>query len=672
MIYLVSADKFLFTNKIKQISIKESLEILAPLKVVGLDTETSGLNCWNDKLLLVQLGCKDFQVVIDCRTIDILNYKEYLESNRLFLFWNAKFDIKWFFNFGIVINSVYDGFTAEKLLYMNYPKGYVSFSLKTAGQNYLGIELDKSVRGKIIWSKVLTEDIVIYGAEDVAHLEDIKNEQYKKLEKKGLLTAVDIECRFIPPLAYTEWCGIKIDANKWKAKMASDEKKLKDAKKACDEWLIKNEPNSKYIFVDTQGDLFLGYNLEPQVSLNWDSPTQLVQLFEKYGIDCVDSKTGKKTVESKKIKPQADKCGLIPIYLEYKEAAKVTSTYGQNFLDQINPKNGRILSNFNALGTDTGRLSSGGKDCNVEYINFQNLPRDAETRECFVAEEGNKWISIDYNGEESFLMASIANDKAMLHELIYGDKDLHTLTAKIVFPEIPKDATTDEVKHKYKKLRQLAKSYEFCFNYKGNASTIKRNFGLTDEEANRIYNAYMNGFYGLKQYQSNKCKEWWDKGYIIISSLTGHKAFIHNWEELKETYKEFQTDGFWDSYRLIKQENPDDYTVKKVREFFKTKSDIDRNACNYEIQGTGAIIFKIATVNFWNWILKNNLFGVVKLCIPAHDEWNCEAPKEIAEEVASKLHECMVNTGKIFCTRCPLEAEISRLDDGSLPNYWLH
>ena len=91
---------------------------------------------------------------------------------------------------------------------------------------------------------------------------------------------------------------------------------------------------------------------------------------------------------------------------------------------------------------------------------MQNLPSDEETRACFVAEEGNKWGSIDYKGEESFLMASIANDKAMLEELINGDKDLHTLTAKIVFSDIiPKDCPTEVVKTKYHDLRKSAGTF---------------------------------------------------------------------------------------------------------------------------------------------------------------------------------------------------------------------
>ena len=322
----------------------------------------------------------------------------------------------------------------------------------------------------------------------------------------------------------------------------------------------------------------------------------------------------------------------------------------------------------------TLRLSSGGKDKEhkIDYINMQNLPSDEETRACFVAEEGNKWGSIDYKGEESFLMASIANDKAMLEELINGDKDLHTLTAKIVFSDIiPKDCPTEVVKTKYHDLRKVSKGYEFAFNYNGNADTIKRNFGLTDEEANRIYNAYMKGFSGLKAYQEYKHKEWWNKGYILISRLTGHKAYIYDYDQLLED-KKWMSNLDWDYYREMKSSYPECETVQRVRHFFKRKSASDKQSSNYEIQGTGAIIFKVASVYFFDYIIKNKLFNKVKLCIPVHDEWNIEAPAEIANDVVKVLYDCMVKAGSFFCTRCKLDADISYDENGNLPTYWVH
>ena len=137
-------------------------------------------------------------------------------------------------------------------------------------------------------------------------------------------------------------------------------------------------------------------------------------------------------------------------------------TYGQNVLDQINPKTGRIHTNFSQCGTDTLRLSSGGKDKenNVEYLNFQNFPANAETRECFIAEPGNKWISADYSGQESRILADLAHDEAML-ELFKDPKgDIHSLVAKMSYPDIIGDCPVSEIKEKFKKWRQAAKGVE--------------------------------------------------------------------------------------------------------------------------------------------------------------------------------------------------------------------
>ena len=361
MIYLVSKNQKLFSNNLyKMISVEESLRLLNSLSIIGVDTETSGLDCWQDKLLLLQLGNADIQVVIDCRTINPVSYKELLESDRLFLFWNAKFDLKFLYRIGIYPNKVYDGFLAEKLLYLGYPAGMHSMSLKSAGQEYLGIELDKSVRGKIIWSPELTDDIIEYGARDVEYLEQIMDKQHKLLEEKDLLKAIKVENEFVLPLAYCEYCGIKLDKDKWQAKMTKDVQRETNALQKCNQWILDNNTNgrfNKYIHIERQGSLFDGFNLEPQVTLNWNSAKQLIPIFKIYDVDTSvldkETKTSKDSIDAKVLKPQKDKCSLIPIYLEYKEASKVTSTYGENFLKQINPVSGRIHTNYQQLGADT-------------------------------------------------------------------------------------------------------------------------------------------------------------------------------------------------------------------------------------------------------------------------------------------------------------------------------
>lgn len=88
MIFLVTNNQQLFNNEnYKIISVEESLKKLNNLKIVGVDTETEGIDVHTKKLLLAQFGCFDFQIVVDCRTIDIKLYKNFLErTDILFLF----------------------------------------------------------------------------------------------------------------------------------------------------------------------------------------------------------------------------------------------------------------------------------------------------------------------------------------------------------------------------------------------------------------------------------------------------------------------------------------------------------------------------------------------------------------------------------------------------------
>ena len=677
MIYLVTNQKELFKNEVyKIISVEESLKLLNTLTVVGLDTETEGLDPWTKGLKSIQLGNYEFQIVIDTTTISPLVYKEYLESDRLFIGWNLKFDLKFLFRQGIVPKRVWDGYLAERLMWLGYPPGIHSLSLKSAGENYLGIELDKSVRGKIIYAG-LTEDVIVYSANDVKYLEKIMRLQYEELVKKGLERAIIYENKFVLPLAYCEYCGIKLDVNKWKAKMQKDEDRVKNALAKCNEWFIKNEPKSKYIFIDRQGDFFNGFNLEPQVTPNWNSAKQLIPIFKKYGVEVTteDKEKGgvKDSIDAKSLKPQKDKCDLISLYLEYKEAVKVTSTYGENFLKQVNPVSGRVHTNYQQLGADTTRLTSGGKDkaTKTEYVNLLNLPANAETRACFVAEKGNKWISIDYSGQETYLMASIANDEAIIKELTEGSGDIHSLTAYMSYHEIPRDTPIKDIKKKYHNLRQEAKGIEFAINYGGDANTISKNKGIPIEEAKKIYNSYMLGFKGLKKYQDFRRIDWFNKGYILLNNLTGHKAYIYDYKELLED-KEWMASLDWNYYREMKSCCPECDTVQRVRHFFRRKSASEKQSINYPIQATGSMCLRVAMINFFEYLRTNNLLFKVYICVTPYDEINCEAPEDIANNVAKVLYDCMVKAGSYFCTKCKLDADISYDENGNLPTYWIH
>lgn len=664
MIYLVTKQQSLWTSdRYKVISAEEALELLAPLSVVELDTETMGLDPYTKELLTVQLGCAEFQVVIDCTSVDIHLFKEYMENpQRMFLGWNIKFDLKFLYHQRIVPLRVYDGYLAEKLLWLGYPAGMHEMSLKAASINYLGVDMDKSVRGKIIQTG-LTEDVIVYAAGDVSYLGKIRDKQLIELEKKGLLKAIDFENEFVKCLAYIEYCGAKLDVDKWKIKMATDLNNLEKYEAELNEWVEESEYSSKYCSVNIQGDLFNGFDTKPRCHINWTSSQQVIPLFEELGLNLkvLDKKTKhyKKSVDIKVVEPQASKSPLIPIYIKYKKAAIIVNTFGQKFLNLINPVTGRIHANFNQLGTDTGRLSS-------TEPNLQNLPHDAQTRACFVSDKGNRWISADYSGQESYLMASMANDEAMLDELINGSGDLHSLTAKMVFQQIPRDMPLKDIKKNFKDLRQEAKGYEFCFNYGGQDSTLIRNYGLDAKRAKEIYENYMSGFAGLKRYQDFRRIDVMRKGYILLSPITGHKAYIYDYDELKMQMEKQDDPDFWAYYREMKQENPECDTVQGVRRLARRKAESEKQSINYPIQAAGALCFKLASIKLFNWLLKNGLLFKVKYCIPVHDEINLEAPDEISEEVADILVKCMVSAGKPFCTRAHLGADVE------VGDHWIH
>lgn len=598
MIYLVTKQTTLFESEnYKIISVEESLRLLNSLNIVGLDTETEGFSPFLKKLLLLQLGNRDFQIVIDCTTIDIKLYKEYLESDRLFIGWNLKFDVKFLFYHGIVLTKLYDGFIAEKMRWLGYPSGMHSLSLKSAGENYLGIELDKSIRGEIIWRKELTDEIIIYSANDVKYLEDIMNKQLEILLPRGQKLALEVENRAILPTAYFEFCGVNLDAEKWKAKMAKDQEALNKAKERLDNFVVdmykEDKSFSKFIKI-VEPDLFGFSKAGPACNINWNSSKQVILFLESLGfkLETKDKATGgiKKSVDATVIEGQKNIHPIAEVYLNFKAAQKVTSTYGQNFLDLINPVTGRLHTSFNQIGTDTHRYSSGGGEDKevipgkkVPLVNLQNLPADAETRACFCAEKGNKWISADYSGEESVILANIAKDTAMIDLFTNGCGDLHSLVAKMVYPEELHDIPVEDVKKLRPDLRKKAKAPEFTFAYGGDANTLIGRDHIPEEEARQIEANYRKGFKGVAAYQAYQRKIVMQLGYINTCPEVGYRAYIYDYDKLKATQNKFNKD-FWDTYRRLKATDPTNSIVEEVRYYFKRKSASERQSINYPMK----------------------------------------------------------------------------------------
>ena len=728
MIYLVSHNKSLFqTDKYIEATMEQAMSVLLPLKLCQLDSETKGLDCHTKALLTVQLGNRDNQVVIDWTTLTPKEkqiVKNYLESDRLFLGWNLMFDLTFLYVQGIYPKHIWDGMIVEQLLYLGYPASMREKSLRAAAWNYLNINIDKTVRGKII-NDGLTTEVVIYAAGDVTYIEDIKEKQDIEVEKQGMKLAVELECEFVKSLAYFKYCGVHLDVTKWKAKMAKDQAKLNKAISELNAWVVawdKENPHSGYDIqypelkypkysadypaevkrlikdgykrfpqedlqtpdgkvdaykkviknqftrIDTQGDLFTGFDTEPKCVINWSSQKQVIPLFELLGInvETFDKKTKqkKKSIEANVLKPQKNDFPIIPIFLEYQEAAKVVSTYGQNWLNAINPKTGRIHVDFHSIGTDTARVSSGG---GIWKLNIQNLPNDPETRACFTSEEGNAWLSADYQSQESRIIASVSKDEKMIDLFEHGCGDVHSLVAYMSYPNIiPRDTKIEDIKKLYHNWRQKAKSIEFAINYGGDYNTISKIDGIPVEEAKEIYDNFMEGFPGIKRYQDYCRMAVMRDGYILLNPLTGHRAHIYDAEELKETHNKMQEPGFWEYYQNVRKRNPQDEIVQEVRHYMQRKAASEKQSINYRIQNRGAMCFKLSSIKLFNWIVDHKLIDKVKMCVPAHDEFNLECPAAIKEQVGKVLINCMIAGGKPFCPNVFLGADID------INDHWVH
>lgn len=682
MIYLVTTQQELFNNsEYKIISVEESLQLLNSCNILQYDSETDGVDCHINKVLSIQFGNKerDLQIVVDASTINISIYKDILESKYL-IGHNLKFDLQFLYNYNIIPRKVYDTMIVEQLLYLGYPPGTISYSLASVAKKRLDVDLDKSVRGQIIW-RGLDVAVIKYAALDVVYLEDIMKSQLHECKTKDCLIGARLECDFVPSIAYLEWCGIKLSESKWKIKMLEDKTALNNSKKLLDRFTINNPSLSSFTKVNLQGSLFDGFNTEPECIINWDSSQQVTKVAKILGFNTSvqDKKTGedKDSVLEKHLKGQKGiNDEFLSLYFEYKEHSKTCSTYGQSYLNAINPNTGRIHSVFRQLGAASGRMACGSKQPNESlaklkklpykecvYVQLQNLPSDNVTRAAFIPEEGNTFASIDYSAAESRLGADIYQENSMIDEFMHGSGDIHSLVAKACFPDILKDLSTEEIKTNFPHLRKKAKPVGFSKQFGGSASAIAQSLGCSIEEAQVIADSYDNHFKGITTFAKKGSQLVRKNGYVLICKHTGHKMFWWDHDKWLERQSSF-TSEFWDNYRTY-HKGTGDKVALEVKEHFQAASKWDRMALNAPTQGTLIIIVKDATTKFFNWIVDNNLFNKVKLCNIVHDEINIEYPSNLSD-TADILVSIMESSASKFCTSLPIPAVAACGD------HWIH
>lgn len=368
MIYLVSKQQQLFeSDSYKMLSVEEAVAMVEQWPRVQVDTETMGRDAHICKLKTLQLGCDAFdtRIVIDCDTINILLFKPVLET-KLIIGHNLKFDLQFFYNYRIIPMAVYDTMVVEQLLHLGYPvagkPGGVSYALNSVADRRLGVNIDKTVRGEIIW-RGLDEAVVVYGAGDVTYLERIMDSQIQDLKNQGLMRAAQVENRFVPVIAYLEWCGIYLNQEKWLAKMRLDEENLAKSEQDLNAFVLRTPALSEFTFIDRQGDLFEGFDTSPKVVINWSSSQQVIKVAKILGFDTTvqDKQSGedKDSVLEKHLKSQKGiNDEFLKLYFDYQGYAKVVSSFGQGHLNAINPITGRIHTTYKQLGAASGKRNT--------------------------------------------------------------------------------------------------------------------------------------------------------------------------------------------------------------------------------------------------------------------------------------------------------------------------
>ena len=657
MIYLVSNQTNAFEGKFKQISLQDSINKVKNLEFIGLDTETEGLDPHTKKLLTIQLGNKEEQIVFDIASyngklpqelIDFLN-----TSESTFIIQNAKFDLQFLYKQGVILDKVYDTMLVETIITNGFLG--VSRSLKAMCLKYFDVDLDKTVRGQII-TKGLNAAVIEYAAYDVYYLEDIMKAQMKLVNGAKLNGAVRLDNEFVKTLAYMEFCGIKLDWPKWKANAEKDLVELFEKRTELNNWLLE-QGYTKYF--SGMLDIFTG---QQDCLFNWDSPKQVLELFESIGINCVVKQGGeeRKSVEEKVIGKFKDNFPILKLYFDYKGKAKQCSTYGLSWESMINSKTGRIHTSFKQL-MNTGRLSSG--DARANKPNLQNLPGDQFTRSCFVAEKGNKFIAVDYSSQEQIILANFSLEPNLLNFYRKGFTDMHSYVAFLMYPEIRRHKLEDltpadlkYVKEEYHEQRRIAKNAGFAINYGGNGVTIARNCNIPQKDGEFVYNKYFENFPGLREYFDKVMEYTMRHQYVTYNSATNRKLFLDPGLPLVKYKADVEDPFFW--------QRPD---AKSLHALYRNSlADIQRVSQNYPIQGTAADCSKLAGVILFNELKKRNLLFKVLIVNMVHDEFCVEAPKEMAEEISQLVVDCMEKAGTIFCKVIPLRAE------PAIGDYWIH
>jgi DNA polymerase I-like protein with 3'-5' exonuclease and polymerase domains len=623
-------------------SIVNSLEGLTELKdilitqfEIGFDIETTGLDCFQADITLIQFSTRDKQAyVIDVQEFerkDLVWFFEILKSTDVkFIGHHIKFDIKFIYQkYGVMLHNVYDTMITEGILYAGIESPYPS--LYDLVFKYCKVFLDKSTRDNFIDNKEISYEMYVYAAEDVLYLFDIYDIQLSKIAEDKLEKVLDLESRLIPVIADMEHNGVLLDSEKW---LELEKVAIRDADNLEVELIhlageeidfskFDNflEVREKFSFpknfrggkkeVERLENLIQPFEQQQEFikQFNLGSPYQIKAFINYLGIEVEN--TNAKTLE--KVQHQHK---FIKLLLDYRELTKRYSTYGSEFLKNINPITGRIHASFNQTGASTGRFSS-------DNPNLQNIPALEEYRACFVADHDYFMLCADYSQVELRLAGAVTGEPKYI-EAFKNDIDIHTQAGSMLF-----DVDLENVEPDH---RKIGKSFNFARQYGSTPYGLHFNFGVPLETAFELEEKYKRAYPVLDAVKTAIEDTVLRMGYSITP--LGRKRYF-------DIFKRFD-----DGSAAVRHLN----TVR-------------REGFNHVIQGGSADIVKIAMAN----IYYNNPFGkLLKLIITVHDELEYLAHKSIKDDAVEFIKKHMEDAEQQFLGEIPAKVEI-RVGD-----CWLH
>ena len=406
---------------------------------------------------------------------------------------NMKYDAKIFALQGINVAPIDD----TMLLSYAMHAGLHNHGMDTLSERYLGHTpipikpLLGTGKSAVTFDRVPIDDAVKYAAEDADITLRLWELLKPQLHVKGVTTVYEtLERPLVPVLAQMEMAGVKVDrdtlsrmSNAFAQKMAGLEDEIQEL----------------------AGRKF-----------NVGSPKQLGEiLFDELNLTMPDGKkpatgkTGAYSTGADVLEDLATIHDLPRRILDWRQLAKLKSTYTDALQDHINPETGRVHTSYSIAGANTGRLASTDP-------NLQNIPVRSDEgrriREAFIAEDGKVLVSLDYSQIELRILAHVAGIEE-LKQAFRDGVDIHALTASEMFNVPLEDMTPD--------IRRQAKAINFGVIYGISGFGLARNLRIPRADAQGFIDRYFERFPGIRAYMDDTVKFAKDHGYV--QTLFGRK-----------------------------------------------------------------------------------------------------------------------------------------------------